>query len=50
MVMHGMVRTLKLKSIYVATMPYLAADFLRLALLVAVPAIATWLPGLMKAG
>jgi C4-dicarboxylate transporter, DctM subunit len=50
MVMHGMVKTLKLKSIYAATMPYLVADFLRLALLVAVPAIATWLPGLMKAG
>jgi TRAP-type C4-dicarboxylate transport system permease large subunit len=50
MVMHGLVKTLKLQSIYVATLPYLLADFLRLALLVALPVIATWLPNLMKGG
>ncbi len=50
MVMHGMAKTLKLTGIYAATLPYLAADFLRLVLLVALPAMATWLPQMMKGG
>jgi TRAP-type C4-dicarboxylate transport system permease large subunit len=50
MVMHGMVKTLRLKDIYVAALPYLMADFLRLAVLVALPAIATWLPQMMRGG
>lgn len=48
MVMHGLVKNVPLRRIYHGSLPYLFADFLRLALLVAVPAIATWLPGTMK--
>ena len=48
MVMHGPVKNVPLRRIYHGSLPYLFADFLRLALLVAMPAIATWLPGTMK--
>jgi C4-dicarboxylate transporter, DctM subunit len=48
MVMHGLVKNVPLRRIYHGSLPYLFADFLRLALLVAVPAIATWLPSTMK--
>lgn len=48
MVMQGLVRTIPLSRIYAGVLPYLVADFLRLALLVAFPAIATWLPTVMR--
>lgn len=48
MVMHGMVRNVPLRRIYVGVLPFLMADFLRLALLVAFPVIATWLPNALR--
>lgn len=48
MVMHGLIRTLPLRKIYAGVMPFLLADFVRLALLVAFPVIATWLPNALK--
>lgn len=48
MVMHGMVREVPMRRLYEGVVPYLFADFLRLALLVAFPAIVTWLPALVK--
>ena len=48
MVMHGMVKTVRLGRIYASVMPYLVADLLRLALLLLFPAIATWLPSVMR--
>lgn len=48
MVMHGMVRNVPIYRIYQGVVPYLIADFLRLALLVAFPLMATWLPATMK--
>lgn len=48
MVMHGLVKDVPLRRIYQGIVPYLLADFVRLALLVAFPAIVTWLPNTMK--
>ncbi len=48
MVMHGLVHDVPLRRIYQGVVPYLLADFLRLALLVAFPVMATWLPATMK--
>lgn len=48
MVMHGLVRNVPMSRIYQGVVPYLIADFLRLALLVAFPLMATWLPATMK--
>lgn len=48
MVMHGIVKDVPLRHIYRAVVPYLFTDFLRLAALVAFPAMATWLPSTMK--
>lgn len=48
MVMHGLVKDVPLRRIYQGIVPYLLADFVRLALLVAFPVIVTWLPGTMK--
>jgi tripartite ATP-independent transporter DctM subunit len=48
MVMHGLVRNVPISRIYQGVVPYLIADFLRLALLVAFPVMATWLPATMK--
>lgn len=47
MVMHGLVRNVPLRRMYVGVLPFLLADFLRLGLLVAFPLIATWLPAAM---
>ena len=43
-VLHGMASDLPLKQIYRGVLPFVAADVLRLALLVAVPSITLWLP------
>lgn len=48
MVMHGLVRDVPLRRMYVGVLPFLLADFLRLGLLVAFPLIATWLPAAMR--
>ena len=48
MVMHGLVGDVPLNRIYRGILPYLLADFLRLALLVALPFLVTWLPGSMQ--
>lgn len=45
MVIQGMVGNVPLGRIYLGVMPYLLADFLRLALLVGFPVLVTWLPG-----
>jgi tripartite ATP-independent transporter DctM subunit len=34
--------------IYLGTLPFLAADFVLVGLLIAVPALATWLPGVLR--
>jgi TRAP-type C4-dicarboxylate transport system permease large subunit len=36
------------RHIYLATLPFLAADFVLVALLVAFPALALWLPTVLK--
>lgn len=48
MVMHGLVRNVPLRRMYVGVLPFLLADFLRLGLLVAFPLIATWLPTALR--
>lgn len=48
MVMQGLVREIPLSRIYLGVTPYLLADFLRLGLLVAFPALVTWLPATMR--
>ncbi|WP_070399655.1 TRAP transporter large permease [Hydrogenophaga sp. PML113] len=48
MVMHGLVRNVPLRRMYVGVLPFLLADFLRLGLLVAFPLIATWLPAALR--
>jgi len=48
MVMHGLTKDVPLQKIYQGSMPYLFSDFLRLAALVAIPTIVTWLPSTMR--
>lgn len=48
MVMHGLVRDVPLRRMYLGVLPFLLADFLRLGLLVAFPLIATWLPAALR--
>ncbi len=43
-IIHGVMKTLPLRHIYVGILPYLVADFARLALVVAVPSLAIALP------
>lgn len=47
-VLHGVARDLKLSTIFRGVLPFVASDLLRLALLVAVPALTLWLPGVMR--
>ena len=47
-VMHASAPQLGLKTIYRGILPFLAADSVRLFLLLAFPALATFLPGLMR--
>jgi tripartite ATP-independent transporter DctM subunit len=44
LVLHGMARHIPLQTIFAGTAPFLGADTVRLLLLVAFPALATWLP------
>ncbi len=47
-VLNGMRRDLSLSTIYRGVMPFLAADLVRLTLIVLFPVIVLWLPQLMK--
>ncbi len=46
-VINSIARDISLPRIYKGTMPFIAADLLRLVLLCAFPALSLWLPGLM---
>jgi TRAP-type C4-dicarboxylate transport system permease large subunit len=46
-VVQATVKDLKLARIVRGIFPFIAADFVRLALLLAFPALALWLPGRM---
>jgi TRAP-type C4-dicarboxylate transport system permease large subunit len=46
-VIQGIAKDLSLGTIFRGVIPFLVADFLHLALLIAVPAMALWLPGLV---
>ena len=48
MVMHGLVKNVPLGRIYAGIVPFLLADLVRLALLVAFPVLVTWLPATMR--
>lgn len=47
-VVNALARDLKLADIYRGVAPFIAADLVRLSLLVAFPAISVWLPSLMR--
>jgi tripartite ATP-independent transporter DctM subunit len=49
-ILKSMVRDITLMQIYKGTLPMLAADLIRLILLVAFPALSLWLPSTMKIG
>jgi C4-dicarboxylate transporter, DctM subunit len=44
-VLHGMARDLPLSTIFRGVVPFIVADILRLTLLILVPSLALWLPG-----
>lgn len=46
-VINSIARDISLPRIYAGTMPFIAADLVRLVLLCAFPALSLWLPGLM---
>jgi tripartite ATP-independent transporter DctM subunit len=46
-VIQGLAKDLSLGTIFRGVVPFLAADFLHLTLLIAIPALALWLPGLV---
>lgn len=48
MVLNGMRRDIPLQTIYKGILPFLAADVLRLAVLVAFPTLTLWLPSVLK--
>jgi len=43
-IMNNMVRDIGLVNIYKGVLPFMAADFVRLSLLVSFPALALWIP------
>ena len=47
-VLNALLPDVKLTTIYKGVWPFVLADIIRLAVLIAVPAIALWLPGLMQ--
>ena len=47
-VMNSLLPQVKLKTIFKGVWPFVMADIVRLGILIAFPAIALWLPGLMK--
>lgn len=46
-IIQGIARDLRLIQVIRGILPFIAADILRLAILIAIPALALWLPGLM---
>lgn len=48
-VIQGLAKDLSLGTIFRGVIPFLMADFVHLALLIAVPALALWLPGIVSA-
>ncbi|RVT50945.1 TRAP transporter large permease [Rubrivivax albus] len=48
MVLNGMRRDIPLQTIYKGILPFLAADVVRLAVLVAFPTLTLWLPSVLK--
>lgn len=48
-VIHSMAKDIPLGTIFRGIIPFLTADFLHLALLIAVPALTLWLPGFLGA-
>ncbi|WCT72417.1 TRAP transporter large permease [Sphingomonas naphthae] len=48
-VIHAMAKDIPLGTIFKGIIPFLIADFIHLALLIAVPALALWLPGVLGA-
>lgn len=47
-VIHGIAREVPLSATYRGVVPYIASDLLRLALLLSLPALALWLPNVLK--
>jgi TRAP-type C4-dicarboxylate transport system permease large subunit len=47
-VLQGLIREYPLKTIFTGIVPYLCADFARLALITIFPIISLWLPGFIK--
>jgi TRAP-type C4-dicarboxylate transport system permease large subunit len=47
-VINSLLKDVKLSTIYRGVWPFVAADVVRLAILIAIPAIALWLPSFMK--
>jgi TRAP-type C4-dicarboxylate transport system permease large subunit len=47
-VISTLLKEVKLSTIYRGVWPFVVADVVRLALLIAVPALSLWLPGLMR--
>ncbi len=47
-ILHGVARDLKLSTVFRGVLPFVGADLLRLALLVAVPALSLWLPSVIR--
>jgi TRAP-type C4-dicarboxylate transport system permease large subunit len=48
-VIHGIAKDIPLGSIFKGIIPFLLADFIHLALIIAVPALVLWLPGIARA-
>lgn len=48
-VIHGLAKDIRLGTIFRGIIPFLAADFIHLGLLIAFPAITLWLPRLLRA-
>ena len=47
-VIHGMARNISLSAIYRGVTPFIIADIVRLAILVAFPVLTLWLPAALK--
>jgi C4-dicarboxylate transporter, DctM subunit len=47
-VIHGVAPKIPLRAIYRGTAPYIVSNLIRLGLLLSIPALALWLPGLLK--
>jgi len=47
-VMKGVTSDVKMRDIYIAGLPFLLCDAIAMAIIIAVPALALWLPGRMQ--